>query len=84
MAVLEGEIRELLEEAKLRYPLPYGPDGDLRTVRDADLVNDVLHVLFDRLVADVQRLGDFLIRKAKCNLAKHIAFTWSQRDFNVR
>ena len=34
-----------------------GPDGRLGTVGDADLAEDVLHVLLDRLVADVQRLA---------------------------
>ena len=54
--------------------LSYCPDGGLRAVRDADLAKDVLDVFFHRLVADSQRLGDFLVRQAKRKLFQHFTF----------
>lgn len=50
------------------------PDGGLRTIGDSDFAQDVLHVLFDRLIADAERLGDFFVREAKSQLFKHFAF----------
>ena len=46
--------------------LSHGPYGGLRAVGDADLAENVLHVLFYGFVADAQRLGNFLVREAEC------------------
>ncbi len=60
-----------------------GPDRGLGPIGDADLPQDVLHVLLDRLVADVQRVGDFLVRQAVGQLAEDFALALGQGDFDV-
>ena len=47
------------------------PHGSLRSVRNADFSQDVLHVFLDRLVADSQRLGDLFVRQAERELLEH-------------
>ena len=52
-------------EAGLRPHLPEtvadGPDGCLRAVTDRQFAEQILHVLLDRLDADLERVGDLLI-----------------------
>src|SRR4051812_15847681 len=50
-----------------------GPDRSLRAVRHANLAQDVLNVLFHRLVADAERLSDFLICESKSKLLENLA-----------
>ena len=44
------------------------PHRSLRSISYADLPQDVLHVLFDRLIADAQGLRDLLVRQAERQL----------------
>jgi hypothetical protein len=52
----------------------HGPDGGLRAIRDTDFSQNVLDVLFYRLVADAQRLRDFFVSEAECELFEDFAF----------
>ena len=61
----------------------YGPDRRLRPIVDADLAEDVLDVLLDGLIADVEHLGDLLVRQSLGHLPQHVALTFGQRGFHV-
>ena len=56
--------RRSVSNADLNQILSNGPDRRLRSVRHANLSEDMLHVLFHRLVADAERLRNFFIGKA--------------------
>ncbi len=71
LVVVNPDARPLLP---LDEFLADGPNRRLRAVGDADLAEDVLHVLLHGFVADVQRLGDFLVGQAVGQLAEHFAF----------
>ncbi len=58
----------------LHQPLAHGPHCGLRSVRDAELAQDVLHVFLDGLVADLQRLRDFLVRQAVAQTVAALRF----------
>ncbi len=64
-------------------PFAHRPDGGLGAIRDADLAEDVLHVLLDRLVADVQSQGDFLVGQAIGQLPQNFALALGERHFDV-
>lgn len=53
----------------LEEVLPDRPNGGLGPVGHADLAQDVLNVLLDRLVADAQLLGDFFVGQPERHLA---------------
>ena len=55
-----------------------GPDRRLRAIGNADLAQDVLHVFLDRLVADVQGVGDFLVRQSIGQLLEDFALALGQ------
>ena len=54
----------------LRQPLPDRPDCRLSPVSNTDLPQYVLDVLLDGLIANVQRLRDFLIGQSQGQLEK--------------
>ena len=45
----------------LAQPLAYGPNSRLGSIRNPDLAQDVLDVLFDHFVTDRQIIGDLTI-----------------------
>jgi hypothetical protein len=45
----------------LQQPFANRPNCGLRAIRDTDLSQNVLHVFFDRFVADVERVGDLFV-----------------------
>lgn len=60
-----------------------GPDRRLRAVGDADFPQDVLDVLLDRLVTDVQRLGDLLVGQPIGQLPEDLALALGQRHLDI-
>ena len=51
--------------AALHQALAHGPNRGLGAIADGDLAQNVLHVLLDRLDADLQRLADLLVAQAR-------------------
>ncbi len=47
------------------------------------LREDMLNVLFDGLIADVQHLGNLLVRQPLGHLPQHFGLTLGQRDFRI-
>ena len=45
----------------LAQPFAYGPNSRLGSIRNSDLAQDMLDVLFDRFVTDRQIIGDLSI-----------------------
>ena len=66
-----------------RQSLAHGPHGGLRAVGDAELAQDVLHVLLDGLVADVEGLGDFLVAQPQGELLEHFVLALGERGVGV-
>jgi hypothetical protein len=56
----------------------HSPDGRLRSIRNTNFSQNVLHVLFHRLVADAERLGNFFVSEAKSKLLKDFTFPLGQ------
>ena len=48
-------------QAILAQPFAYGPNSRLGSIRNPDLAQDVLNVLFDHFVTDRQIIGDLTI-----------------------
>jgi len=71
---LVGGIAGIADTLGLYQFLAHRPHGCLGTIGHADLSQDVLDVFLDRLVADVQRLGDFLVGQAVGQLPQDFAF----------
>src|SRR6188472_4113209 len=55
------------------------PDSGLRSIRDVNLAQDVLHMLLDRLDAGLQRPADFLVAQPQRHVPQHLAFPLSER-----
>jgi hypothetical protein len=62
-------------DEKLKEVSPHRPNGRLRAVCDGQLLQNVLHVLFDGLVADSQALRYLFIREAQSKLLENFALT---------
>ena len=62
-----GERRE--NANRLHERLAYGPNGSLRAIGNANLPQDILHVLFDRLDTDFERLGNFFVAQTKRDMS---------------
>jgi hypothetical protein len=48
-------------QAILAQPFAYGPNSRLGSIRNPDLAQDVLNVLFDHFITDRQIIGDLTI-----------------------
>ena len=70
--------QECLSYEQLNEVPSHGPYGGLRTIGDADLSQNVLHMLFHRLVADAERLGDFFVGEAESKLFEDFTFPFGQ------
>ncbi len=75
--------RHLPHAPTLNETLSDRPHGRLGSIGNADLPQDVLHMFFYGLIADVQRQRDFLICQTECQLPEHFAFALSERHFDV-
>src|SRR5688572_30071544 len=60
------------------------PGGRARTVRHAELVEDVAHVPGDSLFADKELVGDGAIRLAGRQQPKHLRLTFAERAASLR
>ena len=47
--------------------LPYRPDRSLGPISNADLAENVLHMLLDRFITDPQRQGNFLVGQSRAS-----------------
>ena len=48
--------------ADLRQAFSDGPNGGLGAIADRQFSQDILHMFLDGLDADIERVGDFLVR----------------------
>ena len=62
--------QQLRPGVQLNESFPNGQNGGLRAIVDLELMKDVPHVVLDGLFAQVQVVGDFLVRLAICNQAE--------------
>src|SRR6476619_2543954 len=55
--------------------IPFGPDGGLGTVGDADALEQTAAMRLDRLLTDPERGGDLLVLATVHDQAQHLEFT---------
>ena len=53
----------------------YCPNSSLRSITHTNFSEYVLHVLFDRFIANSKHFGDFLVGQTESHLPKHFTFT---------